>query len=108
MRKLYISHYSVPKTWPKEAVYRENRGNKLQNIYDKIHVFPSPVKILNVLFLVSKGENDIIMVYDVKKCGFNSDLWAHNFGLTTSDYNIRNTNSDEWFGDINLGENVLN
>ena len=51
---------------------------------------------------------DIRVVYDATQCGLNDALWALNFFLPTVDSILRNASSSTWFGDINLGEMILN
>ena len=53
------------------------------------YIISGPVLLLTSYFSVSKGEDDICLVYDGTKSGLNSILWAPWFPLPTIEMHLQ-------------------
>ena len=73
----------------------------------KIYIAKGFVLSLTSFFAVLKSEDDIRIVDDATKSLLNESIWAPNFFLRTVSV-LRNAETTTWYGDIDLGEMLLN
>ena len=63
---------------------------------------------LTHMFYVSKGLDDIQMVYNGTSCGLNNALWSPHFGLPTVQHTLRSLLPGYFQCDMDAGEMFLN
>jgi hypothetical protein len=66
------------------------------------------VEALTSFFAVSKGEEDIRMVYDGTASGLSEALWAPWFSLPTVESHLSMVELGTFMADVDLGEMFLN
>jgi hypothetical protein len=81
---------------------------KLLKMFNKGHIEREFILALMNFFAVTKGENDIRMVFDGTKSGLNDALWAPWFALPTVDTTLRKVVTGTWMGDDDFGEMFYN
>jgi len=103
-----LPEYWARQRWPENPKEREQLRQKLFKPVSKHYIARGFVKSLTSFFAVAKGEDDIRIVYDATKSFLNEAIWAPNFFLPTVDSVLRNSTTETWYGDIDLGEMFLN
>jgi hypothetical protein len=94
--------YRRPKPREKDPDIRDKVTAKLQAVKERRCIQKGKVQHLTSYFSVSKGDQDIRMVYDASKSDLNSSLWAPSFGLPTVDTLTRSVEPYFWMGDRTL------
>ncbi len=95
---------SLPKDKSVLAKIRE----KIQKVRDRRYILGGMVRSLTSFFHVSKGEDDIRLVYDLTACGLNEMLWAPSFWMPNIGNVLDCATSSSWFSDVDAGEMFLN
>ena len=113
--KLYVRgtlpNFRKPQTLPKEAsitdkvMAKVNKVNKVMpaSLYIAIRLVLS----LSSFFTVSKGDEDIRIVYHLTACGLNEALWAPSFWMPTINNVLDCACASSWFGDVDAAEMFL-
>ena len=66
------------------------------------------VRSLVPFFYVSKGNDDVRVVYDGSKSGLNDKMWAPSFPVPTANSMLRLQEPGTWNVDLDVGEHFLN
>jgi hypothetical protein len=97
---------------PKNAEDTALVAKKLQKLIDQEDVDAGVVHSLVNTFFVSKviqgAPNDIRVVYDATKSGFNESVWAPTFFMPSMDSHVWLMDADSWMLDKDAGEFFLN
>ena len=73
-----------------------------------MYIEPGVVFSLSHMFYVSKGPNDIHMVYNASSCELNSVLWAPHFGLPVVQHTLRSLLPGYYQCNMDVGKMFLN
>jgi hypothetical protein len=103
-----MKRWCVPQRVEKDPVKRAQIRTKILSPVERGYLERGEVVSLTSFFGVPKGDDDIRMVYDGTKSGFNSVLWAPWFPLPTIDQHLRVATVGCYMADIDIGEMFLN
>ena len=81
---------------------------KVVQVRKRNYIEPGSVKSLLHYFCVSKGIDDIRMVYNGTGCGLNEAIWAPRFGLPTVRQTLRSLLPGYYQCDMDIEEMFLN
>ena len=81
---------------------------KLNHARERKYIGPGTVRSLMSFFSVSKGDDDIRMVYDASKSGLNETIWIPRFPLPTIATHLRAVECGTYMADLDVGEMFLN
>jgi hypothetical protein len=81
---------------------------KLEHSRTRRYIEAGEVRSLMSFFAVSKGEDDIRMVYDASKSGLNDIVWVPRFPLPTIATHLRAVECGTYMADLDVGEMFLN
>ena len=100
--------YWSSRRWPKDPEEARQLQEKVKKVIRRAYITKGFVQSLIGFFTVEKGDGDIRIVYDATKSGLNDAIWAPNFGLPNAASILRMVGSESYFGDLDLGEMLLN
>jgi hypothetical protein len=78
-----IPVYRIPQRDTKDASQKQAMVRKLHKIRNRGHIAPDDIVSLTTYFSVSKGEDDIRMVFNGTESGLNASTWVPSFWLPT-------------------------
>ena len=81
---------------------------KLDKVCCPMYIEPGFVFSPSHMFYVSKGLNDIRMVYNASSCGLNAVLWATHFDLPVVQHILCSLLPGYYQCDMDIGEMFLN
>jgi hypothetical protein len=81
---------------------------KLDKVRKQHYISPGEVRLLTDFFSVSKGLDDIFLVYNGTSSGLNDILWVLSFPMPTGETLLCSVFPHSWMDDTDLGEFFLN
>jgi hypothetical protein len=81
---------------------------KLEHSRERKYIEAGDVRSFMSFFSVSKGEDDIRMVYDASKSGLNEIIWVPRFPLPTIATHLRAVECGTYMADLDVAEMFLN